>query len=238
VDPPKKGGRLSQTDLQQLAGPRMSSQRGDKGGVLTRWVPTNLLEAIPPFLPDPAPHEGEWESAVTVGQWGRDVTMTPDVVGVRQNLVLLVDNGQVVPAVDSSDHDLWGVTVDNRYFVWRSGVGITADGNIVYAMGPALSMRTLAELLHRAGAVRAMELDINTEWVSFMTYDSIRDPINPPATKLLPEFRQNGGPPRISTRCPGMRRPSGWRWWPAWCTPRGCGPAMTWPRCCASGSRT
>jgi hypothetical protein len=68
--------------------------------------------------------------------------MTPDVVGVRQNLVLLVDNGQVVPAVCSSDHNLWGVAVDNRYFVWRSGVGITADGNIVYAMGPALSVRT------------------------------------------------------------------------------------------------
>ena len=47
--------------------------------------------------------------------------------------------------------------------------------------------------VNRAGAVRAMELDINTEWVSFMTYDSIRDPINPPATKLLPEFRQDGG---------------------------------------------
>ncbi len=59
--------------------------------------------------------------------------------------------------------------------------------------GCSPSVRTLAELLHRAGAVRAMELDINTEWVSFMTYDSIRDPINPPATKLLPEFRQNGG---------------------------------------------
>ena len=44
-------------------------------------------------------------------------------------------------------------------------------------------------------------------------------------------------PPRTSTRCPGMTRSSGWRWWPAWCTPRGCGPAMTWPRCCASGSR-
>jgi hypothetical protein len=40
-----------------------------------------------------------------------------------------------------SDHNLWGVTVDNRYFVWRSGVGITADGNIVYAMGLALSAR-------------------------------------------------------------------------------------------------
>jgi len=59
-------------------------------------------------------------------------------------------------------------------------------------MGPALSVRTLAELLHRAGAVRAMELDINTEWVSFMTYDSIRDPINPPATKLLPNSVKTG----------------------------------------------
>jgi hypothetical protein len=26
-----------------------------------------------------------------------------------------------------------------------------------------------------------------------MTYDSIRDPINPPVTKLLPEFRQSAG---------------------------------------------
>ncbi len=33
------------------------------------------------------------------------------------------------------------------------------------------------------------------------------------------------------------RRPSGWRWWRAWSTPRGCGPATTWPRCCASGWR-
>ncbi|MFI0349929.1 DUF4158 domain-containing protein [Actinomadura sp. 9N407] len=30
---------------------------------------------------------------------------------------------------------------------------------------------------------------------------------------------------------------NGWRWWRAWCTPRGRGPAMTWPRCCASGWR-
>jgi SnoaL-like domain len=54
------------------------------------------------------------DGSIAIGQWGRDVTMTPDVVGVRQNLVLLVGNGQVVPAVDSSDHNLWGVTVDNR----------------------------------------------------------------------------------------------------------------------------
>src|ERR1700730_3376551 len=32
-----------------------------------------------------------------VWEWGRDVTMTPEVVAVRQNLDLLVDNGQPVP---------------------------------------------------------------------------------------------------------------------------------------------
>jgi hypothetical protein len=46
---------------------------------------------------------------------------------------------------------------------------------------------------HHAGAVRAIEFDINTEWVSFMTYDSIRHPINPPATKLRPVFRFKRG---------------------------------------------
>lgn len=130
------------------------------------------------------------DGSIDVGRWGRDVSMTPDVVGARQNLSLLVDAGQVTPNVDSSDKRLWGATVNNRYYVWRSGVGITADGNIVYAMGPTLSVRTLAELLQRAGALRAMELDINTEWVSFMTYDSTRNP--PLPTKLLPEFSRSG----------------------------------------------
>lgn len=132
------------------------------------------------------------DGSMQIGQWGRDVRMTPDVVGVRQNLVLLVDHGAVNPSVDSSDANLWGVTVNNAYFVWRSGVGITADGDIVFAMGPALSVRTLAELLRRAGAVRAMELDINAEWVSFMTYTHPPAPGEPVPTKLLPEFKRHG----------------------------------------------
>jgi len=124
---------------------------------------------------------------MNVGAWnsGPDFSMSPNVVGVRQNLTLLVDNGQINPSVDSDDKNLWGVTVKNAYFVWRSGIGVTADGNVVYAMGPALSVRTLGELLQRAGAVRAMELDINQQWVSYMTYDGSKDPLNPVSTKLL-----------------------------------------------------
>jgi len=49
-------------------------------------------------------------------------------------------------------------------------VGVTADGALVYAGGPALSITALARTLQAAGAVRAMELDINTDWVSAYTY--------------------------------------------------------------------
>ena len=72
----------------------------------------------------------------TVGQWGRDVSMAPNVVSVRQNLDLLVDNGQVVPAANNPDSTDWGATLGGRLYVWRSGLGVTADGALVYVGGP------------------------------------------------------------------------------------------------------
>jgi hypothetical protein len=106
----------------------------------------------------------------TVGQWGRDVTMTPDVVAVRQNLDLLVDGGRPVPGLDANDNSKWGYTLGNQVYVWRSGLGVTADGALVYVGGPGMNITTLADVLVRAGAVRAMELDINTAWVNLCTY--------------------------------------------------------------------
>ncbi|MGD0748569.1 MAG: phosphodiester glycosidase family protein [Acidimicrobiales bacterium] len=108
--------------------------------------------------------------SATVAQWGRDATMGPDIVSVRQNLDLLVDNGQVVPAVYSSAPTQWGATLGGGLYVWRSGLGVTADGALVYVGGPGLDIADLATLLVRAGAVRAMELDINTDWVNYSTY--------------------------------------------------------------------
>lgn len=106
----------------------------------------------------------------TVGQWGRDVTMTANVVSVRQNLSLLVDGGQPVHGLNASDTTLWGNTLGNAIYVWRSGIGVTADGALVYVGGPGLNITDLANLLVRAGAVRAMELDINTDWVNYSVY--------------------------------------------------------------------
>jgi hypothetical protein len=93
------------------------------------------------------------------------------VVAVRQNLSLLIDHGVTAPSVNSKVTADWGKTVGNAAYVWRSGVGVRADGTVVVACGPALSVATLASALQAAGAQTAMELDINKDWTSFITYD-------------------------------------------------------------------
>ena len=94
----------------------------------------------------------------------------PDVAAVRQNLVLLVDHDTISPNVDSTTTTTWGATLGNKTYVWRSAVGIRKDGSLVFVAGASLSVRTLANIVHDAGAVRAMELDINPEWTNFITY--------------------------------------------------------------------
>jgi uncharacterized protein YigE (DUF2233 family) len=108
--------------------------------------------------------------SATVGAWGATVRMTPAVASVRQNLDLLVESGRPAPGLDSTTTTKWGATLGNAVYVWRSGLGVTADGALVYVGGPGLNITDLADLLVRAGCVRAMELDINTTWVNYTTY--------------------------------------------------------------------
>jgi hypothetical protein len=116
---------------------------------------------------------------VTVGAWGTDVRMTPDVVAVRQNLVPLVADGRPTALAASADWQAWGSTcgasscaasVPGIEHQWRSGAGVTADGALVYVVGSALDPLQLAELLTRAGVVRGMQLDINPSWPVFASY--------------------------------------------------------------------
>jgi hypothetical protein len=123
---------------------------------------------------------------VAIGVWGETVRMTPEVVGVRQNLRLIVSHGHIPGSVDSNVETSWGATLGGGYYVWRSGIGVTASGQIVFAYGPALNVRELAELLKRAGAVTAMQLDINPDWTSFMYYVPSH-PADPTPVALLPD---------------------------------------------------
>jgi hypothetical protein len=120
-----------------------------------------------------------------VGAWGSQVSMGPQVVSVRQNLRLLVDHGQLAANLDSNVQSNWGATIKGAYYVWRSGIGVTASGDLVFVAGDALSVHSLAALLQRAGAVRAMQLDINVAWISYMWYSPGASPSTPVPHKLV-----------------------------------------------------
>jgi hypothetical protein len=128
---------------------------------------------------------------VAMGTWNKEVFMTPSVKAVLQNLVPIVDNGQPAPDATYADSQIWGATLGAKTVVARSGIGVTASGALVYVAGPALTARSLAESLQRAGAMRAMTLDINPEWVTFNFYEhNGAGPSGVSATKLYPSMQR------------------------------------------------
>ncbi len=95
----------------------------------------------------------------------------PDVLSIRQNGPFLVRDGKITSFVEQ-EPDTWGRTTTNSMYTWRSGLGITKEGNLVYAVGNSLIPETLARALVAAGALNALQLDINPFWVRFILYQS------------------------------------------------------------------
>ncbi len=59
----------------------------------------------------------------------------------------------------------------NQTYTWRSAIGITSSGSLLYAAGDGLSALTLGKALQAAGAVMAMQTDINPFWVRAFLYN-------------------------------------------------------------------
>ncbi len=90
---------------------------------------------------------------------------------IRQNCPILIENG-VIETQNQANKKLWGRTVTSGIYTWRSGIGITAKGNLIFAVGNSLVPSTLAAALASAGAVNAMQLDINPYWVRFNVFNN------------------------------------------------------------------
>ncbi|MSQ10311.1 MAG: hypothetical protein EXR52_04820 [Dehalococcoidia bacterium] len=112
------------------------------------------------------------DGSIKLGEWGRDLSFSDDLVAVRQNNILLVDNCEVNPRTKEGNHT-WGYVKagDTATFItWRSAIGVTANGDLIVAAGNDLSADTLARSLWALGACYAMQLDINRPYVLTTLY--------------------------------------------------------------------
>jgi hypothetical protein len=123
------------------------------------------------------------DGRVDIVKWNHGPGAPANVWFAKQNLPPIIYEGRLAPNL--SDGPEWGETVNNAVRVWRSGLGIDAHGNLMYAAANYQTVESLAKVLQRAGAVRAIELDINEDWTSFISYrrPGAREPSN-----LLPEM--------------------------------------------------
>jgi hypothetical protein len=122
--------------------------------------------------------------------WHGGPQAPPNVVFARQNLPLLVEEGKPNPRLNESAE--WGATLGNAVRVWRSALGIDSHGDLIYVIADDQTAPSLARILIHAGAVRGMELDINSYWVTFISYGApgAKDPqklleFERPATRYL-----------------------------------------------------
>jgi hypothetical protein len=116
-------------------------------------------------------------------KWDHGPGAPANVWFAKQNLPPIIYEGKLNPNL--GDGPEWGETVNNATRVWRSGLGIDAHGNLMYAAANYQTVESLAKVLQRAGAVRALELDINEDWTSFIGY---RRPGALEPSNLLPEM--------------------------------------------------
>jgi hypothetical protein len=106
---------------------------------------------------------------VSIGAWGKDINATTNWAAWRQNGPLIIQQGAITPKVSHPLPTDWGDTVGGTVPVWRSGIGLSADGKtLYYVCGPSLTVEALANSLLALGSANAMQLDINNYWVHFV----------------------------------------------------------------------
>jgi hypothetical protein len=125
------------------------------------------------------------DGTVDVRAWRGGPVAGATFAFARQSLPLIVDHGRLNPNLNDSNQ--WGYTLGNAVRVWRTGVGIDRHGNLIYAAADWQTVTTLARILQRAGAVRAMQLDINPEWPTLITY-AHRHGLDP--VRVVPNYQQ------------------------------------------------
>ncbi len=121
---------------------------------------------------------GHWD----MGVWGAKGFPSPGfgAISLRQNLGPMILDGKLTPATAPADYAQWGSVYPSGSLAPRSGLGVDARGNLLYAASmDRVDVAQLATALLRAGALSAMQLDINPFWP---TMGASRTPLHAPGT--------------------------------------------------------
>jgi len=112
------------------------------------------------------------DGRVGFGTWGNDHKVggiagvdDDDIASFRQNLVPLVDHGQVNP----TGRNLWGFTLPGKGAqTERTGLCVTTSGHLLYAWGDDLNATSLAKALVMGGCDYGLHLDMNPYHTGFL----------------------------------------------------------------------
>jgi hypothetical protein len=124
---------------------------------------------------------------VAIVKWRGGPDAGGNVAWSRQSLAPIVWNGRLNPALNTDPNSYqWGYTLNGVGLVWRTGIGIDRRGNLIFVVAPDQTVISLARILQHAGAVRAMEFDINPEWHTLITYTHRRGHLIPTMVEPQP----------------------------------------------------
>jgi hypothetical protein len=114
---------------------------------------------------------GYRDGRVEIVKWSGGPNTGPEVAWARQSLAPIVWNGRLNPELNEDPNSPeWGFTLGGVTRVWRTGVGIDRRGNLIFVAAEDQTVISIAKILQHVGAVRAMELDINPDWHTLITY--------------------------------------------------------------------
>ncbi len=121
-----------------------------------------------PGMPGAATIAAMKDGTVQLGTWGKEVkTGGPNdanLLSFRQNVDPLVEDGVLNPAKRSQ----WGFTLpETGMQTERSGVCMTAQGQLMYAWGDDVSADTLAKAMRIAACTYGIHLDMNPHHTGF-----------------------------------------------------------------------
>jgi hypothetical protein len=125
---------------------------------------------------------GSWPAPAPRVAWDEETAnaqIPHDMVGMRQNLTSVVEDG----AYNPWQRWWWGAApewAEEQTYIARSGLCVTSSGHMAYLWGETMGPAELGKAMQSLHCVRGMHLDMNTKHTGFEFYRAFAPQVAPP----------------------------------------------------------